>query len=124
MSVVRAIFQTRMFTHDTQTSSHDLALDKTLETLESPLEIYITDGKADKPINLGDMFQLTLHRSGLKSGRRDLSLGAFPRCPVLYPDFVTYCIRHGNLLTWKISLNVVGVKHKFTMTTGDLKLIS
>ncbi|KAJ5612799.1 hypothetical protein N7510_005993 [Penicillium lagena] len=109
---------------DTQTSSHDLGLEKVLETLESPLEIYTADGRADKPINLGNMFQLTLHRSGLKSGNKNLSLKAYSRCPVLYPDFVTYCIRHKNSLMWEISLDVAGEKHRITITTGDLKLIS
>ncbi|KAJ5825899.1 hypothetical protein N7474_003037 [Penicillium riverlandense] len=109
---------------DTQKSSHDLGLGKALETLESPLEIYTADGKADKPINLGNMFQLTLHRSGLKSGSKNLSLTGHSRCPVLYPDFVTYCIRHKNSLVWEISLHVSGEKHSFTMTTRDLKLIS
>lgn len=84
----------------------DLNLERIFEELDSPL--FIHTGKRNKPIQIGNMFQLTLHRNGLKSGGRALGGGDYYSHRGIQPSFMTYNIRHHHLMEWKISLSIAG----------------
>ncbi|KAJ5634311.1 hypothetical protein N7528_002153 [Penicillium herquei] len=84
----------------------NLNLESLFEELESPLVIHT--GKRNEPIHIGNIFQLTLHRDGLKSGGRSLHGGDSFTSGGIQPSFMTYNIRHHHMMEWKISLSIAG----------------
>ncbi|KAJ5259632.1 hypothetical protein N7478_012613 [Penicillium angulare] len=101
---------------DTHTKTSNLGLDKMLSLLESPL--VVSTGKGNKPLNLGDMFQLTMNEFGMLSGNKRL----YPT-PRLYPDFTTHSIRHTHGLDFKVNVKIDG--ESVTVETSlPVKLLS
>ncbi|CAI7616096.1 unnamed protein product, partial [Penicillium crustosum] len=79
--------------------SLNLHLEKVFDSLEYPLILPL--GYQNAPINIGDMFQLVLHSTGLTSS----GLRLHDLAPI-YPDFVTYNIKHTHAIDWKISITI------------------
>lgn len=90
-----------------------LGLERVFRRLDSPVILTPCGGgngtdeknRSDEKnlVNLGNMFQLVLTSRGLTAGGKLLN-----PLPGLYPDFVTYNIRHRNCkLDWAICLTVV-----------------
>ncbi|KAJ5103668.1 hypothetical protein N7532_004197 [Penicillium argentinense] len=90
---------------DQQTAIIDLHLEKVFEQLESPLVIY-SSGKGSQPIHLGNMFQINLRADGLYSG--NMRLVRWPSLNSIYPDFVTYSIKHTHALEYIVNLTIAG----------------
>ncbi|CRL18784.1 unnamed protein product [Penicillium camemberti] len=86
--------------------SLNLHLEKVFDSLESPLTLPL--GHQNVSINIGDMFQLVLHSTGLTSS--DLRLHDLTP---IYPDFVTYNIKHTHAIDWKISITIAGETQVF-----------
>lgn len=86
--------------------SLNLHLEKVFDNLESPLILSL--GHQNASINIGDMFQLVLHSTGLTSS--DLRLHDLTP---IYPDFVTYNIKHTHAIDWKISITIAGETQVF-----------
>ncbi|KAJ5594754.1 uncharacterized protein N7459_000962 [Penicillium hispanicum] len=96
--------------------SRNLNLQAAFTSLASPLDI--TTGKGNEPVRLGDMFQLVLRSGGLVSGNRFLN-----RAARIYPDLVTYSIRHSHEQRWRVSLTVAGETHVHEFN-NPLKIIA
>ncbi|KAJ5721677.1 uncharacterized protein N7483_009611 [Penicillium malachiteum] len=92
----------------------NLNLERLFAELESPLVIHT--GKRNEPIHIGNVFQLTLHRYGLKSRNRSLQGSDFCKYGI-QPSFLTYNIRHHHMMEWKISLSIAGedTSHKYSL---------
>jgi hypothetical protein len=86
--------------------SLNLHLEKAFDRLESPLILPL--GHQNTSINLGAMFQLVLRSTGLTSSGLRLHYLA-----PIYPDFVTYNIKHTHGIDWKISITIAGETQVF-----------
>ncbi|KAJ5608244.1 hypothetical protein N7537_004863 [Penicillium hordei] len=89
--------------------SLNLHLEKVFDSLESPLILPL--GHQNASINIGDMFQLVLHLTGLTSS----GLRLHDPAPI-YPDFVTYNIKHTHAIDWKISITIAGETQVFNQS--------
>ncbi|KAH8690157.1 hypothetical protein BGW36DRAFT_411985 [Talaromyces proteolyticus] len=101
------------FEHD-----YDLGLEKAFGDLESPITIPLTPHCDTKRLNIdaedsnggyqtvdiGDLFQLNIRPNGLYTGNKLLRLNA-----PIYPDLVSYSMRHEHRLKWKVSFTVAGI---------------
>ncbi|KAJ5646387.1 hypothetical protein N7490_002759 [Penicillium lividum] len=96
--------------HQSQYSeSIGLGLQRLMEALEQPL--VMTSGKGNEPLNIGDLFLLTLHDWGVMAGNKKLPLDSW-RGTKLTPDFTTYNIQRTHQLEWRITLEIAGEKEK------------
>ncbi|KAJ6125007.1 hypothetical protein N7471_012324 [Penicillium samsonianum] len=86
--------------------SLNLHLEKAFDSLESPLILPL--GHQNASINIGNMFRLVLHSTGLTSSGLRLHYLA-----PIYPDFVTYNIKHTHAIDWKISITIAGETQVF-----------
>lgn len=93
----------------------NLDLQSAFAELKSP--VIITTGKGNEPAHIGELFQLTLEPSGLRSGNRRLKYAGH-----LYPDFRTYNIEHHHSLEYRVVLLVGGEKeeHRFFGTPTEI----
>ncbi|KAJ5784579.1 uncharacterized protein N7503_009791 [Penicillium pulvis] len=97
--------------HDNQYHAKlGLGLQRIFTTLEEPL--VITTGKGNAPLNIGNIFGLTLHELGIKAGNRMLLLESCTGTRI-GPSFTTYNIQRTHSLEWKLSLEIAGEKQKF-----------
>ncbi|RAO66592.1 uncharacterized protein BHQ10_002604 [Talaromyces amestolkiae] len=88
----------RTHTHD-HSLKQDLGLTKAFSNLENRVVFQSTEGS--QKVDIGAMFQLILHPSALCLGNRQLTVG-----PSIYPDFVTYNIKHLHSLMIELSFTV------------------
>ncbi|CAL5872516.1 uncharacterized protein PFLUO_LOCUS6780 [Penicillium psychrofluorescens] len=95
--------------HDYEQQTN-LNLQRAFTELESPL--IITTGKGNEPVQIGNMFQLTLDPKGLRTENRRLN-PYWKGLSQVYPDFTTYNIQHSHTIEWKISLNIAGEKMEY-----------
>lgn len=91
---------------DHQDFDVDFHFEDVLKNLEGPLVIY-SSGKGNQPINLGSMFQLALRRDGLYSNGKRCS---WTFTPTIFPDILTFAIKHTHQFEYRICLKVAGVK--------------
>ncbi|KAJ5151359.1 uncharacterized protein N7482_010611 [Penicillium canariense] len=96
-------------------SSSSLRLESVFQKAQRPLRLSPSEGNS--AIDLGQAFQLGLGSHGLTSC--GLSLGYIS---MIYPDFVTYNIKHSHMLHWKISLTIAG-ETQVIAVNGPLKII-
>lgn len=97
-------------------SSVNLGLVSGFKSLEIPCTI--STGPDNGAINVGNMFQLVLHSFGLTAGNRHLS-----RDLTIYPDFITYNIKHSHYLNLTISLTIAG-ETQMVETSSPVKIIA
>ncbi|KAJ6095448.1 hypothetical protein N7486_006194 [Penicillium sp. IBT 16267x] len=102
------------YTDSVHDSQYDVKLGLNLQNIIAALEqpLVITTGKGNAPLNLGDMFQLTLHELGIKAAKRMLPLDSWSGS-IIGPSFTTYNVQRTHTLEWKISLEIAGEKEKF-----------
>lgn len=93
--------------NETHEWRYDLGLDRLFKALDRPITLS-TKEEGYKPLRIGQMFQLVFRSNGLASGKRLLSNPTTG----IHPDFVSYDIKHYNVVQWKISLNVGGENHE------------
>ncbi|KAJ5984613.1 hypothetical protein N7481_006712 [Penicillium waksmanii] len=74
------------------------------KSLESPLAVY-SSGKANEPIDIGNMFQLVLRRDGLYTNGKRCS---WTLTPTLFPDLLTFAIKHTHQVEYRINLTIAG----------------
>lgn len=102
------------FTDSVHDNQHKVKLGLGLQRIFTDLEepLVINTGKGNAPINIGNMFQLTLHKLGVKAGNRMLLLESWGGT-LIGPSFTTYNIQRTHSLEWKVSLEIAGEKQKF-----------
>ncbi|KAJ5633384.1 hypothetical protein N7490_009723 [Penicillium lividum] len=90
------------------TDRHDFDVDFHFEDvfkqLENPL-VVSSSSKANEPVNLGTMFQLSMGRNGLYTNGKRCSWTATRD---LFPDCSTFNIRHTHQFEYRINLTVAG----------------
>ncbi|KAJ6110708.1 hypothetical protein N7486_002943 [Penicillium sp. IBT 16267x] len=89
---------------DRQDFDVDFHFEDVFKNLENPLVIY-SSGKANEPINLGNMFQLVLRKDGLYTNGKRCS---WTLTRDLSPDLSTFAIRHTHQFDYRINLTVAG----------------
>ncbi|KAJ5928218.1 hypothetical protein N7466_007174 [Penicillium verhagenii] len=94
--------------------------ERSLADLEQPL--ILTTGEKRMPVDLGNIFQLSLHGWGVKAGNRKIVWDAW-RMAQLRPSFMTYNIKHSHTMKWKITFEIAGekVKHRFALPVNILE---
>ena len=95
---------------------HDLGLDRLFTS--SPIAL-AANGNRYNTLHFGELFELNLLSTGLVSGRTLLSQSK----TTIQPDFISYDIKHSNLVQWKISLTIAGEYHE-VQGSGPIKLIA
>ncbi|KAJ5650946.1 uncharacterized protein N7484_004669 [Penicillium longicatenatum] len=102
------------FTDSVHDNEYDTKLGFNLQSIIAALDqpLVITTGKGNAPLNLGNLFQLTLHKAGFKAGNQTLPLDAW-RGTVIGPSFTTYNIQHTHTLEWKLYVDIAGEKEKY-----------
>lgn len=91
---------------DSHAIYHYLNLENEFQDLETPLEFSAEEVKETgkkNPVDLGEMFNLSLHSHGLSAGDRLLA-----SVPTIQPDIFTYNLRHSHLLKLAVSLTIAG----------------
>ncbi|CAG8264600.1 unnamed protein product [Penicillium salamii] len=93
---------------DIHRSSIDAHLDRTFDKPDSPLVLPLGDQHAS--LNLGELFQLAFHKEGLSYRVWRPSHASRPYCVFapIYPDFVTYNIKHTHGIDWQVSVTIAG----------------
>lgn len=89
---------------DQQSFDVDFHSEDLFKVLDNPLVIF-SSGKGNEPIHIGNMFQLALRRDGLYSNGRRCS---WTLTPTLFPDLLTFAIKHTHQIEYRISLTVAG----------------
>lgn len=95
---------------------HDLGLDRLFTS--SPITLLASENRYNA-LNFGEFFGLRLRSNGLVAGETLLSQSKTP----IQPDFVSYDIKHFNMVQWKISLTIAGEYHE-VQGSGSMKLIA
>lgn len=88
---------------DNHTIKHTVLL-----SMKSPIVFSVGEGGSE--VDIGRKFEIRLHTDGLKvqqEGTRRVNHYAS-----VYPDFISYLIRHKHWLLWEISLSVAGERQK------------
>lgn len=89
---------------DKQSFDVDFHSEDLFKNLESPLVVH-SYGKANEPIDLGNMFQLVLRRDGLYSNGKRCS---WTLTSTVFPDLLTFAIKHTHKIEYRINLTVAG----------------
>lgn len=87
-----------------------------LLTCDPPLPLPIEQNEYQtelEPIDIGELFELSLRTDGLQwtGRRRPLWRAIFNDQPV-YPDFVSYLIKHRHWICWEVVVGVAGKREK------------
>ncbi|KAF7585655.1 hypothetical protein BBP40_010358 [Aspergillus hancockii] len=104
-------FSTSSAHDDIHSSRHHLGLARVFQQLQQP--IMFSTGKGNEPIDIGNMLGLTLRSDGMTAGGQHLTAGWN-----LYPDFVTYNIKHGHSLELEASFTVAEETLTVKMSSG------
>jgi hypothetical protein len=84
---------------------YDLGLPAMFRRLEKPIVFEIT--KESEQVDIGALFQLVFHPDGLHSGSNRV------KCvDTIYPDFITYNIKHVYSIEWEFSFTVADETEK------------
>lgn len=83
----------------------ELGLSHAFRQLESP--IIISTAAENPSVNIGSLFGLVLHQSGLASHQKKLTQDAD-----IHPDFMTYNIRRTHEVGWQVTIVVAGKSHQ------------
>ncbi|KAJ5087115.1 hypothetical protein NUU61_008422 [Penicillium alfredii] len=105
-------FTTRVH-QDSHTACYDLGLEDAFPRLERPVMISCNKDTGEGSVDIGNVLQLVLHENGLSTGNWPLR-----KVSTIYPDFITYSIRHRHWAEWEVSLTVAGETMKVRMRTS------
>lgn len=104
--------------HFDQNTAHHIALLTCNPPLLLPGSVGPDEGQTE-PIDIGKLFEISLRTDGLQwTGRRRPLWRTIFNDRSVYPDFVSYLIKHGHWICWEIGLGVAGERMKVKGRAG------
>ncbi|BCR88900.1 uncharacterized protein ACHE_50098S [Aspergillus chevalieri] len=106
--------------YDHHTTFHTEVLD-----CNPPLSLSVGGNETEtEPIDIGQLFEINLRTDGLHwTGRRHPIWQTIINSSSVYPDFVSYLIKHWHWICWEIVLGVAGEKQK-VKGRAELKVLA
>lgn len=96
----------------------DLGLQYAFTKSKEP--VHIVTGKTNEPVDIGNMFQLTLTPTGLVSSSGPLT---YPGAVCIHPDFITYNIERRHTVDYHVFLTIAGDKQEHKLAGARTEIL-